>query len=530
MIKNLTLKQRLLILPVLFLIGLGGLQLANWLMARHTNLKIVLPILEKEMLDAHKRELKSLVDAEITSIAPLVAAAKTREDKIAVIVEHTDPVRFFDDRSGYFFAYDFEGVRINVPTNKSQNGKNLIELTDAKGFRFVEALTRAGKQGGGFVEYDFDKPGKGVQPKLSYAMPVPGTDFLIGTGVYVDDVEVERAAFARTMEAQNRRFLMIAGCIFLAVLAVVTTFTTMLSSSLTRVITDVVLQIRASSEEVASASNRLNESSHALADGSSRQAASLEETSASLEELSGMTKTNADNAHKGNELSKQTRSAAEQGVAAVTSMSSAMDTIKASSHDIAKIIKTIDEIAFQTNILALNAAVEAARAGEAGMGFAVVAEEVRGLAHRSAQAAKETEAQISTAIANIDGGASIAVQMAESLNLIAAKARELDHIASETASAASQQNDGISQISTAVSEMDKVTQENAAGAEESASAASELSAQAEMLKEAVAKLAQLVEKRRAGQPQQPLGRDNVDKSSTPLTRKAPQLASPKSSA
>lgn len=137
------------------------------------------------------------------------------------------------------------------------------------------------------------------------------------------------------------------------------------------------------------------------------------------------------------------------------------------------------------------------------MGFAVVAEEVRALAHRSASAAKETEAQISSAIANIEDGAIITVKMAVSLNLISEKARQLDAISSETASAATQQNEGITQISTAVSEMDKVTQENAAGAEESASAASELSAQAETLTEAVSKLSRLVEKPQAESPPKP---------------------------
>ena len=494
MLNNLTLRQRLLILPVFFLLGLLTLQLANWYMARQTNLTVVLPMLESQMLEAHKRELKSLVKAEISSLSQLIKTASSREEKIAAIIEQTDPIRFFEDNSGYFFSYDLSGVRINVPTNKAQNGKNLIALVDPKGVHFVESLVNAGRTGGAFVEYHFDKPGKGIQPKISYAAPVPGTDFLIGAGVYIDDIETERIAFAKTMEEQNHRFALYAGGLFLIVLAITTTLTVLLSNSLARIIRDVVHQIRASSHEVASASSRLNESSHTLADGSSRQAAALEETSASLEELSSMTKTNADNALKGNELSKHTSAAAELGVADVKSMSSAMETIKASSHDIAKIIKTIDEIAFQTNILALNAAVEAARAGEAGMGFAVVAEEVRGLAHRSAQAAKETESQISSAITNIESGAAITAKMAESLNLIAEKAHQLDAIASETASAATQQTDGISQISTAVSEMDKVTQENAATAEESASAASELSSQAEMLKEAVLKLSQLVEK------------------------------------
>lgn len=208
-----------------------------------------------------------------------------------------------------------------------------------------------------------------------------------------------------------------------------------------------------------------------------------------------MTKSNADNARQENELSKQTLVAAEQGVADVQAMSSAMEIIKASSHDIAKIIKTIDEIAFQTNILALNAAVEAARAGEAGMGFAVVADEVRNLAQRSAGAAKETEGQISAALANIDQGVSITAKVSQSLHEIATKARRVDELASASATAAIEQNQGISQINIAVSEMDTVIQSNAAGAQESAAAAQELSSQAEMMHDAVLILSRLVEKK-----------------------------------
>lgn len=493
-LNRLTLQQRLLFLPGLFLVGLLSLQLANSYMARRTNIDVVIPILQNQMLGAHKRSLKALVDSEISGIAVKIKAATTPEEQRALVVEATDSVRFFDDRSGYFFAYDFKGVRVNVPTNKSQNGQNLIHLVDANGVRFVEELVKAAQKGGGFVEYHFDKPGKGIQPKLSYAAPVAGTDVMIGTGVYIDDIQAERLAFEQRIKAENRRYTVYAAGLFLVVLTVTTVFTLWLSNSVARVIRDVVVNIRASSVEVADASSRLNEASHSLADGSSRQAASLEETSASLEEMSSMTKTNAENSHKGNSLSKETRTAAEQGVADVQSMSNAMETIRTSSHDIAKIIKTIDEIAFQTNILALNAAVEAARAGEAGMGFAVVAEEVRGLAHRSAAAAKETEVQITNAITRIESGAAVTAKMATSLNQIAEKARQLDTIASETASAATQQNDGISQISIAVNEMDKVTQDNAASAEESAAAASELSSQAETLKEAVARLSLLVER------------------------------------
>jgi methyl-accepting chemotaxis protein len=173
-------------------------------------------------------------------------------------------------------------------------------------------------------------------------------------------------------------------------------------------------------------------------------------------------------------------------------MSAAMEAIKISSDDIAKIIKTIDEIAFQTNILALNAAVEAARAGEAGMGFAVVADEVRNLAQRSAQAAKETAAKIEGAIAKTAQGVDISSKVSLTLNEIVVKARQVDELAAEVAGASREQTQGITQINIAVGQMDKVTQSNAANAEESAAAAEELNAQALTMKESVAQLLRLV--------------------------------------
>ena len=245
--------------------------------------------------------------------------------------------------------------------------------------------------------------------------------------------------------------------------------------------------------QVASAAGQVSSSSQSLAEGSSEQAASLEETSSSLEELSSMTRRNSENAQQVNTLAKQSRTAADKGVGDMQSMNAAMDAIKASSDDIAKIIKTIDEIAFQTNILALNAAVEAARAGEAGMGFAVVADEVRNLAQRSAQAAKETAAKIEGAIAKTGQGVEISRKVGEALNEIVTKARQVDELAAEVATASREQTSGITQINLAVSQMDKVTQSNAANAEESASAAEELNAQAAVMQQAVSELLELVD-------------------------------------
>ncbi len=240
--------------------------------------------------------------------------------------------------------------------------------------------------------------------------------------------------------------------------------------------------------EVASAASQVAGSSQSLADGASRQAASLEETSASLEEMSGMTQGNAANAGKAKDLTEQTRAAAEAGVEHMRTMASAMKEIKASGDNIGKIIKTIDEIAFQTNILALNAAVEAARAGDAGMGFAVVAEEVRNLAQRSAAAARETAEKIEDSIRKSESGVGISARVAESLETIAEKARQVDELVAEIARASGEQSTGIGQLNTAISQMDGVTQSTAANAEETASSAEELNSQAESMKTLVHEL------------------------------------------
>ena len=246
------------------------------------------------------------------------------------------------------------------------------------------------------------------------------------------------------------------------------------------------------SSQTTSSAEQVSASSQSLAQGASEQAASLEETSAALEELSSMTQRNAANAQKANDLTRETRAAAERGSSDMQSMTAAMQSIKASSDDIAKIIKTIDEIAFQTNILALNAAVEAARAGESGMGFAVVAEEVRNLAQRSAQAAKETEAKIAGAISNTAQGVLLSSKVAEVLDGIVGKVRQVDELVAEVSAASQQQTQGINQINHAITQMDQATQSNAASAEEGAAAAEELNAQAMALKHSVAELLQLI--------------------------------------
>lgn len=262
--------------------------------------------------------------------------------------------------------------------------------------------------------------------------------------------------------------------------------------------------LRLVSTEVAASAGQVSNASQSLAEGASEQAASIEQTSASLEELASMTRRHTDNSQKANQLSKETRTAADKGMGDMQLMNSAMAAIKSSSDDIANIIKTIDEIAFQTNILALNAAVEAARAGEAGMGFAVVADEVRNLALRSAQAAKETAVKIEDAITKTSQGVVLSQKVTETLNDIARKTRQVDDLAAETAGASAEQSQGIAQINTAIGQMDKVTQNNAANAEESAAAAQQLHSQAAIMNQSVAELLELVGYRNRGSAPQPV--------------------------
>jgi methyl-accepting chemotaxis protein len=272
--------------------------------------------------------------------------------------------------------------------------------------------------------------------------------------------------------------------------------------STSKLLGGVASTLNESSTQVSTAIIQISSASQSLAEGASEQAASLQETSASLEEISSMTKRNADHAQNTEALSNQTRSAAEAGARDMQEMSQAMAEIKASSDNIAKINKTIDEIAFQTNILALNAAVEAARAGEAGMGFAVVADEVRNLAQRSAQAARETAGRIEDSIQKSERGVAISGRVAQSLAQIVEKARKVDELVAQIAKANGEQSQGIGQIKTAVTQIDKVTQNTAASAEESAAAAADLKEQAGGLSEAVQQLRNLVGRNREAESSQ----------------------------
>ncbi|MDD4052053.1 MAG: methyl-accepting chemotaxis protein [candidate division Zixibacteria bacterium] len=265
-----------------------------------------------------------------------------------------------------------------------------------------------------------------------------------------------------------------------------------LSISITRPVNKIVTALTDGAEQVGAASAQVAAAGQSLAEGATEQASSLEETSSALEEMSSMTKQNADNAREANLLATAANTATDKGAAAMDGMSKAIMEIKKSSDETAKIIKVIDEIAFQTNLLALNAAVEAARAGEAGKGFAVVAEEVRNLAQRSAEAAKNTSALIEGSQKNADNGVHATDQLIAILGEVTTTIKKVSGLVGEVSAASNEQAQGIGQITSAVAQMDQVTQQSASNAEESSAASEELSAQAQQMLQIVGDLSRLI--------------------------------------
>jgi len=241
-------------------------------------------------------------------------------------------------------------------------------------------------------------------------------------------------------------------------------------------------QVALSADQVASAAEQISSGSQSLAQGTSEQASTLEEVSSSLQEVATRAGQSASNAREAKGMSDGARAGTDKGVDSMRRLSSAMEKIKGSSDETAKIVKTIDEIAFQTNLLALNAAVEAARAGDAGKGFAVVAEEVRNLAMRSAEAAKTTAQLIEESVTNAEGGVTLNSEVMEHLEEIQKQVGQVSEVMDEIAAGAEQQSQGVDEINTGVEQMNQVTQTTAANAEESSSASEELTAQAEELR------------------------------------------------
>jgi methyl-accepting chemotaxis protein len=266
----------------------------------------------------------------------------------------------------------------------------------------------------------------------------------------------------------------------------------MITKNITNPISKIISELTVGTEETNSAADQVSQASQDLAEAASEQAASIEETSSGLEEVVATTHVNNMSSREAKDLAREATSSAQDGNDKMNNMISVMDEVLSSSDETTKIIKTIDEIAFQTNLLALNAAVEAARAGEAGRGFGVVAEEVRSLAMKTAEAAKNTTSLLEKNNIHIEKSEDVLHEVAESFGTITDLIQKIDQQVGRITEASNEQEESLGQLNTATSQIQQVTQDMAANAEESAAASEELNVQADAMADVVKLLCKLI--------------------------------------
>jgi len=383
----------------------------------------------------------------------------------------------------YFWLNDMRPYMIMHPYKSELDGTDLSDYKDPNGKRlFVAFVEVCRREGAGFVDYFWPKPGftKPV-PKISYVKLFQPWGWIVGTGIYLDDVEKQMSNLMNIISGVI--IVIIIGCIVLAFV---------LARTISFPISKVSQDIYGSSNSLESAANQVSSSSQELSSGASELAASIEEITSSLEELQSIIETNTRSINEAELLTNESNQGVQESGKKMEEMQNAMNDINLNSKKIVNIIKVIDDIAFQTNILALNAAVEAARAGEAGRGFAVVADQVKNLAQKSAEAAKETASLIDEAINSIAKGEARGNDVKVALSKAVELSNKVRTLLDEINQASREQLKGANQVTKAVSQINSVVQNTASSSEETAAAAEELLSQAEMLKGVVQDLNTLI--------------------------------------
>jgi methyl-accepting chemotaxis protein len=414
---------------------------------------------------------------------PLESAAALRKSIMDVKVGQTGYVYVLDSKGNYVISKD--GKR---------DGENLWDVRDANGRTFIqEIVTKAKTLADGEIGeqiYPWQNPGDpAARDKVVHFVYFAPWDWVIGAGSYMEEFAAAEIAVSR----YSQRTMITIAIASLLSLIIAGTVWFLVSTGIARQVVHVADTLSSASEQVNNSSTQVAASSQTLAEGANEQAASLQEVSASMAQISAATRQNAENADRTNNLAETASAAAVRGVQAMQNLGQVMGEIKTSSDETARILKTIDEIAFQTNLLALNAAVEAARAGDAGKGFAVVAEEVRNLAQRSAEAAKNTAQLVNQARQSSDRGVGAASEVATILEEISGGVASVRELVGQVAGASREQASGVGEITSAMSRLDQVTQGTAASAEESAAAGQDLREQSRSVASAVAELRQLTQ-------------------------------------
>ncbi|MBS0248765.1 MAG: cache domain-containing protein [Proteobacteria bacterium] len=477
-----------------------------------------------ESLNARRHvELKNMVDSAYGAVAAqydLFKAGKISEEQAKKAAGDTLTGMRYQD-GNYFFVTGLDNKSVLNPANPKIVGKDMSAFKDSTGKYFVREMTKISReQGGGYVDYGWPKPGSDKPiGKTSYVKLFAPWGWIIGTGVYNDDIVAERDGLISTTVMVGLLIALITGSLafFVArnihnrvsrlgtlsgtieelsngnfavqlpevkghdeigrITAAIRAMVDRLSNTMTA--------ITRASGEVNNASAEISTSTTDLSQRTEQQAASLEQTTAAMQELAQTVKRNATNAQEANRSAGTTREVADRGGQVVVQAVQAMAKIEESSRKISDIIGVIDEIARQTNLLALNAAVEAARAGEAGRGFAVVASEVRSLAQRSSQAAKDITDLITNSSGQVKDGVDLVNRAGVSLNEIVESIKGMTTVVAEIAEASSEQATGIEEINRALAQMDQAIQQNSALVEENAATAKTLEHQAQAMDEQI---------------------------------------------
>ena len=483
------------------------------------------------LIESRQQSVRELLELSQTMIASIQAAEPDTQAAQRLATSLLDGMRF--DESNYIFAFTLDGDVLVQPAAPGVVGTNMLEATDASGNRFIADMAAIAAEGGGFYEYDWMHPDTGQpEPKYSYAEVIPEWEWVLGAGVYITDIEQAMAVIASearsSMIATFIQLLIITFIINLAIFAIAYGFAHRMvrqirqaSTTIAEISRDVaagrgdltrrvsvlgqdevgqlseqfnellqrmqwmLTDVRHAAEEVSRAAQDIAQGSNDLASRTDQTAANLQETSSAMEQITATVENNAMNAQRANQLAKASASVANHGEEAMRAVETTMADINTSSVQISDIVTMIDGIAFQTNILALNASVEAARAGEHGRGFAVVAQEVRSLAQRSAESAREIRALIKESVNHSTQGAEIVQRAGETMHEIVTRVTEITDVVGDISAGSQEQSTGISEVNLAVNQLDTMTQQNAALVAQSSSAASQMLVQAERLRDLI---------------------------------------------